>query len=265
MDKIVVYLRNSIIVPIVTGTLGILLFLNGHKMLSLWAIHIYLIVHFIPVAYQLTGTMNMSLCDNKKTIKVTLKSFWRKLFFCCDLHNRMHWRIFLTQCALLVYVCVSVIFDCVFLLDFLTGNVAFVKWKLIWKFLFIVLFVLFGAIMVASRIEDFFMYAKWNKKGKSPRRNLFREERHTANALKIIKQKRAIIDCLQKHGLCVDRQKKYFIYHSDLPQIEMVLSNDFPELFLEFSQDKRGVRLIKVFSSKKDLLMFQVYIHDLKN
>lgn len=64
MHKIVCFFRKHVFISIGVGSLVVFLYLLNQKMLAIWLAHICMVIFFMPIAYELTGSFNLAFCCN---------------------------------------------------------------------------------------------------------------------------------------------------------------------------------------------------------
>ena len=153
MYKIVCFLRKTSFIPIVVAVLTVFMYFMNLDTMSIWLAHIFTVIYFMPISYELTGSFNLAFCCNPVLIcpqnsgfrkKVKLNSFFKKLFCGYDNQGNMLWLVFFYQCILFLYICVFVFLNIVFIGEVVTNNVSPAIWIKIWGVEIIAQYIIFA-------------------------------------------------------------------------------------------------------------------------
>ncbi len=272
MQKIIRFSRDSVFLLVGLGILVVILYFSNQKMLSVWLAHIWTVFYFMPIAYDLTGSLNMGFCCNPALEcernsgirkKVTLNTFWKKFFFAYDENGNMLLLVLAYQSFLFLCICVFLLLNIIFVVAFLTNNANVVGWKKLWIFEIVAQYVIFGIVMLFTYLKDIYLWSKVRKSQKYSSissDNMIKTEMRIFKLKKVIKQKNQVFDFLKQYGLCVDKHKNFMISSYNVKQVEKALLKEFPKLHISFSEEQKGERLLKVYNAKKDYLLIQVEI-----
>lgn len=240
-------------------------------MLAMWLAHIWMVIYFMPIAYELTGSFNLAFCCNPVLEcetskgfrkKVILNFFWKKFFCGYDNHGNMIWLMLFYQCLLLIYICAFILLNVIFVVDFIINNTNSTIWIKIWFFEIVTQYVIFAIVMISSYLKDIYLWAKERKLSPSPikKRNICENDIGILEARKIAKQKNKIVAFLKQYGLFFDRHKYYLITSVDLKIIEEALQKEFPQLYIVLSQNEGGKQFFKIHHKKYQHSLVLVYI-----
>lgn len=272
MNKIVRFFRDSVFIPIGIGILVVILYVLNQKMIAIWLAHILTVIYLMPIAYELTGSLNLAFCCNSVLIceknsgfrkKVKLNSFCKKLFCGYNNDGNMLCLMLLYQCLLLAYICVFIFLNSIFIIALVKANTNPTIWIRLWIFEIVVQYAIFAVVMVSSYIKDIYLWSKERKKEKRPKINsvsMIKSDIKMLKSRKIIKQKNEIVTILRQYGLHTDKHKHYIINSTDLRKIEVALAKEFPELYVDFLENQKELRLLKIYDTKKEYLLIQVKI-----
>jgi regulation of enolase protein 1 (concanavalin A-like superfamily) len=273
MHKVVRFFRRSSFIPIGIGILAVILYVLNQMMLAIWLAHIFTVIYFTPIAYELTASFNLTFCRNsvliydkpndfKKTVK--LDSFWRKLFYGYDNENNMLWLILLYQCILLAYTCVFIFLNIIFIIALITTHVNSAIWIKLWLFEIVAQCVIFAVVIASSYLKDIYFWSKERKKThfKISRTNMIKRDIKMIQNKKIIKQKNEIVTFLKQYSLHVDRHKFYIANATDFDKMEESLTQVFPKLYITASKNQKGHRILQIYDKKKEYLLIQIRAYD---
>lgn len=271
MNRVVRFFRDSILIPIGIGILIFILFVMNQKKLVIWLSHIWVVCYFMPISYDLTGSFNSAFCCNavlKCTEgkgfrkKVILSSFWKKLFYGYDNCGNMLWLILIYQSIMLIYICVFMLLNLIFMITLVIKNVVPTMWIKLWFFEVILQCVIFAIIMISSYLKDIYLWSKerkMNNDSQPQRKQFFMSVTAMLKAKKIIRQKSLITLFLKQYGLYTSKHGYYMISISNLKQAEKALLKEFPELHIISSENENGNHIFKVYNKKEDYLLIQMY------
>ncbi|MBQ7799034.1 MAG: hypothetical protein IJ370_00925, partial [Oscillospiraceae bacterium] len=174
----------------------------NQKMLSVWVAHIWIVFYFMPIAYDLAGSLNMAFCCNpvlecerNKGIrkKVMLNSFCRKLFYGYDACSNMLCFVLLYECFLFIYICIFILSNVIFIVELVTNSANLAFWRKLWIFEIVVQLVMFAIVMLSSYLKDIYLWSKEEKnkeRSKVHGENMIKRDIEILKCKKIIKQKR---------------------------------------------------------------------------
>lgn len=244
-------------------------------MLTVWLAHIWIVIYFMPVAYELTGSFNLAFCCNPALKcernssfqkKVKLNPFWKKFFCGYDIDGNILFCVLSYQCLLFAYIFIFVLLNVIFIITIVSDNAISTNWIRLWIFEIIAQLAMYAIVMVSSYLKDIYL---WSKKGKKTKHsnvsgdNVIKRDIKTLKYKKIIKHKSEIVTFLKQYGLFVDKHKHFIIYSNNPKQIEEVLSKEFPEFFVTIMEDPKGTQLLTIYSAKKEHLLIQIIIKNM--
>lgn len=272
MHKIVRFFRNFVFIPIGIGILIVILYILNQKVLAIWLAHIWMVIYFMPIVYELTGSFNLAFCCNPALKcernsgfrkKVILNPFWKNLFCGYDIDGNMLWLMLSYQCLFLAYICVFILLNVMFIITLVAANTISTSWIRLWILEIVAQLVIFAIAMISSYLKDIYLWSKKRKKAKHSNissDNMIKKDLKILKQKKIIKQKNEIVTFLKQYGLRVDKHKHFMIYSTDAKQIEKVLSKEFPELYVSVLENQKGTRLLTIYNTKKEYLLIQIEI-----
>lgn len=173
MHKIVRFFRERGFVPIGIGVLIVILYILNQKMLAIWLAHIWMVIYFMPIAYELTGSFNLAFCCNPALKrernsgfrkKVKLNHFWKNFFCGYDTDGNMLWLMLSYQCLLLAYICIFILLNVIFTITLVADNAISTRWVKLWILEIVVQLVMFAIVMIFSYLKDIYLWSKKRKK-----------------------------------------------------------------------------------------------------
>lgn len=274
MHKIVRFFRDSVFILIGIGILIVILYILNQNMLAIWLAHIWMVIYFMPIAYELTGSFNLAFCCNpalkcKKSSrfqkKVILNPFWKNFFCGYDVGGNMLLFVLSYQCLLLAYICVFILLNVIFIIILVTTNAVPTSWIRLWMFEMVAQYVIFAIAMVSSYLKDIYLWTKEKKPKHSSisSNNIIKRDIKLLKQKQVIKQKNEIVTFLKQYGLRIDKHKQFMIRLTDAKQIEEVLSKEFSQLYVTVSENQKGTQFLMIYSAKKEYLLMQIKISNM--
>lgn len=274
MNKIVHFFRNFVYIPIGIGILAAILFVFNHKMLAMWLAHIWLVVYFMPIAYELTGSLNLTLCcnslkNNEKEKwfqkKIKLNVFWKKFFCGYDESGNMTWLPLCYQSLFLLYVVIFLLLNFLFITTILTNIHLQISWINVWFIEITFQLSLFAIAILSAYIKNIYLWTKDRKEKHSnlDSESIIKRDIKTLKQKRIIKQKNKIINLLKPLGMYVDRKHHYFILSSNTEKAISTLSKEYPQLPIIISSKQKNDQAIEIYDTKHEYLLIQINIIDL--
>ena len=272
MDKIVHFLRKSVIIPIGLGAFFIALLLLKKETAAIWLAHIWVFIYYWPTEYELSGSFNLAFCSNpllksEKNSgfrkKVKLKSLGKRLFCGYDAGGNMLWLPLVYQCVFLVYAFMFVLLNVLFVVMFVTAKADLTLWVRIWLFEIVVQWIIFAIVLISASVKDVCL---WSKKKKDPNYSKesnfdwIKSDLRMLKNKKIIKKQREISDFLKRYGLQINKHKRFFVNSADLKSLEDALINKFHRLHTAVFENQKGELYLNVCDAKTEDILIQIKI-----
>ncbi len=269
MHKIVCFLRKSLLIPIGIGVLICILYFADFRIATIWLAHIWMVIYFMPIAYELTGSFNLAfLCNpafecKKAKRGVTLSPVLKKFFCGYDNGGNIVWLILIYQCIFLAYICIFLSLNIILLAKLIINDVDKALWMNIWMIEMIVQCSIFAVVRISSYLKDIYLWSRERKNKKHRNVSVV----HTVNDdiriirnKKIIRQKNELVAKLKQYGMRRDKHNHYIIQSGEVTKLEEALHKEFPNLYADFSKNEKGKPILKIFDEKEDQLLMQILI-----
>ena len=275
VHKIVRFFRNSVFISIGIEILVVILYILNQKMLAMWLAHIWVVIYFMPIAYELTGSFNLTFCcnplvNNEKTKlfqkKLKLNGFWMNFFCGYDKSGIMVWLPLCYQSLFLIYIVIFLLLNILFITTTLINMPLQISWIRLWFIEVIFQCSLFAVAMLSSYTKDIYLWTKDRKEKKQSNINDENIIRHDIKILKqkrIIKQKSEIVNLLKTVGMYIDKKHHYSISFSNVENAIYALSKNFPQLSSIILSEQNRDQLMKIYDTKNEHLLIQINIIDL--
>ena len=244
-------------------------------MLAIWLAHIWMVIYFMPIAYELTGSFNLTFCcnsfvNNEKTKlfqkKLKLTDFWMNFFCGYDKNGNMVWLPLCYQSLFLVYIVIFLLLNVLFITTTLINMPLQISWISLWFFEIIFQCSLFAVAMLSSYTKDIYLWTKAPKGKKQldlSHENIIKHDIKILKQKRIIKQKNEIIDLLKTVGLYIDKKHRYTISSSNVENAIYALSKNFPQLSIIISSKQNHEQLMEIHDTKEQYFLIQINIIDL--